>query len=110
MDGDRQTDGYTGSLDYGLPEGLPEDIAPTILAALAAGQKIEAIKLLRSATGLGLREARIIVEQLESEYGAGQQQHPPAPGFSEEGGAKSLIVIVVALVVGYLLYRYLTGG
>ena len=109
MDGDRRTDGYTESPDHGLPEGLPEDIAPTILAALAAGQKIEAIKLLRGATGLGLREARMIVEQLESDYGAGSQPPPPAPGFSEEGGAKSLVVIAVALVVGYLLYRYLTG-
>ena len=101
---------HTESPDYGLPEGLPEDIAPTILAALASGQKIEAIKLLRGATGLGLREARIIVEQLEADYGVGDQQRPSAPGFSEEGGAKSLVVIVVALVVGYLLYRYLTGG
>lgn len=110
MDGDRQTHGYTESPDYGLPEGLPEDMAPTILAALASGRKIEAIKLLRDATGLGLREARIIVEQLESDYEAGKPSPPPAPGFSEEGGVKSLVVIAVALVVGYLLYRYLTGG
>ena len=110
MDGYRRIDSQTESPDHGLPEGLPEDIAPTILAALASGRKLEAIKLLRGATGLGLREARRIVDQLESAYGGSDQQVPPAPGFSEEGGAKSLVVIVVALLVGYLLYRYLTGG
>ena len=106
MDGDRHID----SLDHGLPEGLPEEIAPTILAAVASGRKIEAIKLLRGATGLGLREARTIVDQLEADFGVSDQPVTPAPGFSEEGGAKSLVVIGVALLVGYLLYRYLTGG
>ena len=106
MDGDRHTE----LLDHGLPEGLPEELAPTVLAAVAAGRKIEAIKLLRDATGLGLRDARIIVEQLESEFGASDRNQPPAPGFSEEGGAKSLVVIAVALLVGYLLYRYFTGA
>jgi len=34
-------------------------------AALAAGNKIEAIKLLREASGLGLKEAKDAVEQME---------------------------------------------
>lgn len=105
-----QTNGQTEIPDQGLPEGLPEDLAPTILAAVAAGRKIEAIKTLRGATGLGLREARIIVEELESAYGGSDRDLPQAPGFSEEGGARSLIVIAAALIVGYLVYRYFTGA
>ncbi len=110
MDGDRRGDSPFQELPpEGLPEGLPEDLAPAVLAAIGSGRKIEAIKLVRSATGLGLREARTLVEALEAQYG-NDAGTPPAPGFSEEGGAKSLIVIVVALFAGYLLYRYLTGG
>ena len=36
-----------------------------IVAALQAGNKIEAIKLCREATGLGLAEAKDFVERLE---------------------------------------------
>ena len=85
MDGNRHIE----SLDHGLPEGLPEEIAPTILAAVASGRKIEAIKLLRGATGLGLREARTIVDQLEADFGASDQPVPQAPGFSEEAARKA---------------------
>ena len=110
MDGDRRTDSPFQELPpEGLPEGLPEDLAPAVLAAIGTGRKVEAVKLVRSATGLGLREARSLVEELEARYGA-DDEPPPPPGFSEEGGAKSLIIIVVALVAGYLLYRYLTNG
>ncbi|MCP5397265.1 MAG: ribosomal protein L7/L12 [Sphingomonadaceae bacterium] len=35
---------------------------PEVQAALAAGRKIEAIKLVREKTGLGLKEAKELVE------------------------------------------------
>ncbi len=45
-----------------------EDIAPAqqaaVRAALAAGKKIEAIKIVRENTKLGLREAKELVERL----------------------------------------------
>jgi ribosomal protein L7/L12 len=43
---------------------LPEDVLDQIRRALAAGQKIEAIRILREATGLGLAEAKAIVEAI----------------------------------------------
>lgn len=41
---------------------LDNELPPQVQAALARGQKIEAIKLLREARGMGLKEAKEAVE------------------------------------------------
>jgi len=50
-------------------DGQELDVDPAILAEVrrlaGSGQKIEAIKVLRDATGLGLAEAKDIVDSLE---------------------------------------------
>jgi hypothetical protein len=43
---------------------LAAEIDAEVRAALAAGNKIEAIKLVRAATGLGLAEAKEMVERM----------------------------------------------
>jgi hypothetical protein len=43
---------------------LAEEVAGEVRAQLAAGHKIEAIKLVRAATGLGLAEAKDMVERM----------------------------------------------
>ncbi len=43
-----------------------QSIPPEVKAAIDSGNKIEAIKLLRVATGLGLKEAKDAVEQFEA--------------------------------------------
>jgi ribosomal protein L7/L12 len=50
----------------GLPDrtGEPDVVAGEVLALKRAGRTIEAIKLYREATGLGLREAKDYVDQL----------------------------------------------
>lgn len=50
-----------GGADYGIPTEVVE--------ALDRGRKIEAIKLLRGATGLGLKEAKDMVEAFERQRG-----------------------------------------
>lgn len=50
-----------------MSESNPEDQAAAIKAALFAGNKIEAIKLYREQTKLGLAEAKAAVEKLEAE-------------------------------------------
>jgi large subunit ribosomal protein L7/L12 len=47
------------------PVPLPGDMRAAVEAELAAGRKIEAIKLLREATGLGLKDAKEAVEAME---------------------------------------------
>src|SRR5437763_16416727 len=46
---------------------IPESEASKIREFLFAGRKIEAIKLLREVSGLGLAEAKTVVEKLEGE-------------------------------------------
>ncbi|MEQ1859247.1 MAG: ribosomal protein L7/L12 [Chthoniobacteraceae bacterium] len=53
-----------------MPDPLSPQQLAAIRAALAAGNKIEAIKLLREATGLGLAEAKEAVEKMERDPGA----------------------------------------
>lgn len=49
-----------------LPAGtLPTDVEQQVRALLAAGRKIEAIKLARDATHLGLKETKDLVEAME---------------------------------------------
>lgn len=43
---------------------LPPDLAAEVRALLAQGDKIEAIKLVRAATDLGLAEAKQLVERI----------------------------------------------
>jgi len=84
------------------------DIPPDVLIAVAEGSKIEAIRLLRARTGMGLREARRLVDTLERTRGA------PTPGdlphFTEVGGSRGLAVIVVALLLAWVLYEALVGS
>jgi ribosomal protein L7/L12 len=59
-----------------VPQPLPAQVlqpddeavlaVPEVHLALAGGQKIEAIKLVREHTGLGLREAKELVERLQA--------------------------------------------
>ncbi|MGE4302551.1 MAG: ribosomal protein L7/L12 [Novosphingobium sp.] len=48
------------------PADLPPETLAQIKTALAARQKIEAIRIAREATGLGLKDAKELVEGLEA--------------------------------------------
>ena len=84
------------------------DIPQDVLVAVAEGRKIEAIQLLRQHSGMGLRQARRLVDTLERARGT------PKPGdlphFTEVGGTRGLVVIVVALLLAFVLYELLVGG
>jgi hypothetical protein len=58
-----------GSMPPPAPATAGQTLSPDSLlkvgAALASGNKIEAIKLLREASGLGLKEAKDAVERME---------------------------------------------
>ena len=73
------------------PPGVPEGVRK----ALYRGKKIEAIKLHREATGLGLKEAREAIEQLDGELRASS---PELFEKVKSGGCMSLVV--GAVVVG----------
>ena len=46
------------------PEQMHSDISPAVLAAAQSGNTIEAIKLYRLETGLGLAEAKAAIDRL----------------------------------------------
>lgn len=56
----------TASEVSGVPAAsLPPEIEELVRALLTAGRKIEAIKLVREATHIGLKEAKDLVESME---------------------------------------------
>jgi hypothetical protein len=69
-------------------------VSDEVLAAVDAGRKIEAIKILREESGLGLKDAKQVVDSL-----AGERRVDPviAAGMVEEGGAGSLIKCSLSL-------------
>lgn len=73
--------------DRPAPSGMTGGKLATIVAALRQGRKIEAIKLFREATGMGLAESKEAVEAMESVVGSGENAFPPAP--EDRGAARS---------------------
>jgi hypothetical protein len=95
------------------PEALPQQV----LAALKAGHKIEAIKQLRIATGLGLKEAKDRIEAYERggspsrTVGHSPRHKPHAPGLApgevarSANAAKWVALIALAIAaIGAALY------
>jgi hypothetical protein len=78
---------------------LPADV----LQAIAAGRKIEAIKLLREATGLGLANAKVLVDRASARH---MEQNPAMLGPTEESNTGRLVAMLLLLVLSYLAYRY----
>jgi ribosomal protein L7/L12 len=90
-----------------MPASQPPDddaVPASVAQALRNGNKIEAIKLLREATGVGLKEAKEAVEALE---GRGS---PTGMGISRDRAkAGPLILLLVgAIVIAILAYYFRT--
>jgi len=79
------------------------DIPADVLEAIAAGRKVVAIKLLREATGLGLANAKVVVDRAAARH---EQTNPRPPGFSEENNNARLLGMMVLLVVAFVAYRF----
>ena len=86
-----------------MPASLPKKLPPSVLHAIQAGNKIEAIKLVREQTGLGLKEAKDAVD-------AYRRQSPPMQGGAPGEVPKSAraiwwVVAGVAAAVAYYSFR-----
>ena len=81
----------------------PPELPANVITAIQAHRKIEAIKLLREAKGIGLREAKEIVEAYI--------KASPHLEINKRSGSRSpmspLILFVLLAVVGYLAYHLL---
>lgn len=76
---------------------ISDDDGERIRAAIFAGRKIEAIKLYRECTGLGLKEAKDFVELLESEL-----RRTALEKFTAGPAAQGCTIVVFAL--GFVLF------
>jgi ribosomal protein L7/L12 len=74
-----------------------------IVVELQANRKVTAIKLLRAQQGIGLKEAKELVD-------AYVKTHPsnPGSGAQEAEGGIGRVLLIVGVGLIYALYRYLT--
>jgi len=74
---------------------LPDDKRPAVVDAIYGGRKIEAIKLVREATGCGLKEAKEFVEKLGDELYAKEPQKFASPPRGK--GCVGLVAVLALL-------------
>ena len=91
----------------GQSSGSPVELPTEALSALQAGNKIEAIKLVRVAAGLGLKDAKDLVERYVATQ-PGLQQQMNAAG--AEQGRKLIFALVVFIAIGAAVYFFLRGA
>lgn len=83
------------------------DVPENVREAIAAGQKIVAIKLLREATGIGLANAKVIVDRMASDYA---RQNPEQPAITEVSSTPKLVAGMVLAGAVFVVWRFFLGG
>lgn len=101
-------DGHPQAQDQQSGMSAPGSLPADVMSALQRGEKLEAIKLLREATGLGLREAKDVVETTLSRQGAAGGSKL-APGEIPRNRPTGWIVVGV-VIAGLLLWYLLRGA
>lgn len=79
------------------------ELPPEVIRAITLGRKIEAIKLLRDGTGLGLANAKVLVDRAALRYA---QLKPKMPAMTEESSTGRLLAMMLVLAVVFAIYRY----
>ncbi|RZI77610.1 MAG: hypothetical protein EOP80_04275 [Variovorax sp.] len=104
----------TGAGTGGMHGNGPAAVPAAALAALARGQKVEAVRLTREATGLGLAEAKQLVEAHQNPA-FGDFGHLPSsvpsdpmaePGRVSGGGLTWLPVVIVLLLAAFAWWYF----
>ncbi|HSO07784.1 MAG TPA: ribosomal protein L7/L12 [Pelomicrobium sp.] len=81
------------------------ELPSAALAALSRGRRIEAIRIVRASHGLGLKEARELVEAYEREHPV-----PRMAGPREESGLRRVVLILAVILALAAIYGWFTGG
>ena len=82
------------------------DVPQEVIQAIVDGRKVVAIKLLRESTGLGLANAKVIVDRLAIEHGA-QRTYPD---FSDSTGSSRLLPLAALLISAAVAWHFFSGG
>ncbi len=86
---------------------LDDNQLPTdVVRAIQDGRKVEAIKILREATGLGLANAKVLVDRVARTHGPKKEYISYK---DESGGAGKWLASIIAIIalVGAYYYYYL---
>lgn len=62
----KQSDSPSARIEKPISEAVPEDVENRIKELASQGRQVEAIKLLRDSSDLGLKESKEMVEHLKS--------------------------------------------
>lgn len=84
-----------------------KDVPAAVHEAIVAGQKILAIKLLREATGIGLANAKVIVDRLATQHARTQAKQTAVTEVSTTPRVLAVMVLVAAIAVAW---RYFGAG
>lgn len=79
------------------------ELPPDVVKAITQGRKIEAINLLREATGLGLANAKVLVDRAALRYA---QLNPASMAMTEESNTGRLLGMMLVLAVVFAFYQY----
>ncbi len=84
-----------------------DEVLQQVVAALQAGRLLEAIKLLRAHSGLGLKEAKNRVDALRRQVQASASPQGLAPGEVPRKGwlGRLLFAVLLAAVLAWLFLR-----
>jgi len=77
---------------------LPSDV----IRAIAAGRKIEAIKILREKTGLGLANAKVLVDRAWRVHGPKKDAY----GAAGSGAAAAKLIVSLLAILGLVAAWY----
>ena len=82
-------------------------LSEKVINEIKAGRKISAIKLLREEQGIGLKEAKVLIEShinQNAEVKEAFEANQPA-GLSQERVLQLVVIIIVLLVVYYFYQK-----
>lgn len=83
------------------------ELPAEVLEAIRQGRKIEAIKLLREETGLGLANAKVLVDRASRAHGPAK----PIPSFDDQSTGPGVLtfLLMLALLLAAAVY-FLSDG
>ena len=86
------------------------EISDEVIAAVDSGRNVDAVKILREQSGLGLTDAKQVVNLLTRERSGVPDAATAIEAMEEEGGAGGMIrtVLVIGAILG--IYFYFVAG
>lgn len=84
-----------------------KDLPPEVIRAIKEGKKIEAIKLLQQSTGLGLANAKVLVDKAWREHGT---PYTPVKYVDEQTNVGKLLGTLLLVAIAFICYRYYSGA